>query len=113
MIDSALTDWLLAQYDLLTAAYPTPGTVHRMWHKLNFPTFYQADILFVLRVVAELDALDHPGAQAVLHWLKEQRQANGRWRGSSPYRSRTWPKLGDSSLWVTLHAARILHTGLA
>lgn len=69
------------------------------------------DILFTLRVLAELDALDQPGAQPGLAWLAERRQQNGRWRGGSPYRQRTWREMGDSAetnRWITLHAACIL-----
>ncbi len=101
-------DYLLGSYALAEADYPTPGTAHKLWHKLNFPLFYQTDILFVLHVVAELDALDHPGAQPALDWLRSKRQANGHWRGVSPYSSRTWANLGDSDRWVSLYAARVL-----
>jgi hypothetical protein len=98
-------------YSLPDGNYPTPGAVHKNWSKLNFPLFYQADILFVLRVAAELGVLDRPQAQAGLQWLKERRQANGRWRGTSPYSSRTWRALGgsaESSRWVSLQAALVL-----
>jgi hypothetical protein len=103
------------EFSLLDGDYPTPGEIHKNWSKLNFPLFYQADILLALRTAAELGVLDRPQAQAGLHWLKERRQDNGRWRGTSPYRSRTWRELGDStetSRWVTLQAAAILkHSG--
>lgn len=105
--------FLLDSYQLVAANYPTPdnGKVHSLWSKLSFPLFYQVDILFTLRVLAELDALDQPGAQPALQWLAQRRQTNGRWRGSSPYRTRTWPDLGDSEesdRWVSLYAASIL-----
>lgn len=111
-IDQGIT-FLLDRYQLVEANYPTPdkGKVHTLWSKLSFPLFYQVDMLFTLRVLAELDALDQPGAQPALQWLAARRQANGRWRGSSPYRTRTWPDLGDSEetdRWVSLHAASIL-----
>lgn len=111
-IEQGLT-FLLDAYQLVDANYPTPdnGKVHSLWSKLSFPLFYQVDILFTLRVLAELDALDQPGAQPALQWLAARRQANGRWRGSSPYRTRTWPDLGDSEetdRWVSLYAASIL-----
>jgi hypothetical protein len=73
--------------------------------------FYQVDILFTLRVLAELDALAQPGAQAALDWLAQQQKPNGRWRGRSPFRQRTWPALGgreETERWVSLHARRIL-----
>jgi hypothetical protein len=37
---------------------------------------------------------------------------NGRWRGSSPYRRRTYPAMGgveETNRWVTLHATRLLN----
>jgi hypothetical protein len=105
-------EFLLApEYQLAAGVYPTPGTIHKLWAKLNFPLFYQADVLFILRVLGELGALGHPGAQPALEWLAAQRQSNGRWRGSSPYSSRTWKISGDSqdtSRWVSLHAAIIM-----
>jgi hypothetical protein len=109
-IESGLA-FLLASHHLVEADYPTPGRVHSLWSRLNFPLFYQADILFVLRVAAELGALDRPGAQPALAWLTGRRSANGRWRGANPFRSRTWPGLADpeeTDRWVSLHAAIIL-----
>ncbi len=82
-----------------------------MWLRLNFPLFYQADILFVLRVAAELGALDHPGAGPALAWLAARRRADGTWHGTSPFRGRTWAALADreeTDRWVTLHAAILL-----
>jgi hypothetical protein len=104
--------FLLENHRLDAADYPTPGKVHPLWFRLNFPLFYQADILFVLRVMAELRALDHPGAQPALEWLLSKRKPDGRWRGTSPFRRRTWPGLADSgetSRWVSLFSATILH----
>ena len=115
-IQSGLS-FLLDEFDLLKANYPTPegGKIHPLWFKLNFPLFYQADILFVLRVLDELNQLKHPKAQASLEWLIGKRQTNLRWRGSSPYRRRTWQGMGeseDTNRWVSLHAAIILeHAG--
>jgi hypothetical protein len=107
--------FLLAPGRLPAADYPVPdgARVHSFWSRLNFPLFYQADVLFVLRVAGELGALDRPGAQQALAWLAERRQNNGRWRGSSPFRRRTWPQLGgpeETSRWVTLQA-EVLVTG--
>jgi len=111
--------FLLDEYDLLKANYPTPegGKIHPIWFKLNFPLFYQADILFVLRVLDELNQLEHPKAQVGIEWLVGKRQSNLRWRGSSPFRRRTWQGVGeseDTNRWVSLHAAIILkHAGHA
>ncbi len=109
--------FLLDSFQLIKADYPTPdgGSVNPLWFKLNFPLFYQTDILFTLRVLDELDLLDHPGAQAALDWLEARRAGDGRWSGSSPYRPRTWRELGDreeTGRWVSLQAARVLqHAG--
>ena len=112
-IESGLA-FLLEHHPLAKASYPTSGRAHPLWFRLNFPLFYQADILFVLRVLAELGAFDQPGAQPALEWLVARRGSNGRWRGSSPYRRRTWPDLGDreeTDRWVSLHAASVLRRG--
>lgn len=111
-IQSGLT-FLLEEHNLEKANYPTlkDGKVHPLWFKLNFPLFYQADIPFVLRTLAELGKLDHPGAAAALNWLRERRKKNGRWRGASPFRGRTWVVLGDrqeTDRWASLHAAWVL-----
>jgi len=106
--------FLLEAHHLAAADYPTSGRVHPLWFRLNFPLFYQADSLFVLRAIAELGALDRPGAQPALAWLAGQRKPDGRWRGASPYRTRTWPALAgreETARWVSLHAAIILEGG--
>ena len=110
-IREGLSFMLDANNSLATGDYPTPGSVHKLWGKLSFPLFYQADVLFALRVLGELNALGHPGVQPALDWLASQRRLNGRWRGTSPYGSRTWEVRGDSedtSRWVSLHAATVL-----
>jgi len=111
-IESGLS-FLLDDYNLVIADYPAPekGKIHSLWSRVNFPLFYQADILFVLRVLRELDALDRSGIQPALDWLMSRWLKNRRWRGSSPYRSRTWRELGgreEIDRWVSLHAALIL-----
>ncbi len=102
--------FILDAFDLVAADYPTPGKIHTLWQRLNFPLFYQVDILFVLRLLAELGALDHPRAQQALDWLRDRRTKAGRWRGASPYRSRTWPlgEQDDTHRWVSLQAAVVL-----
>jgi len=104
--------FLLEEHSLLEADYPVPegGKVHSIWSRLNFPLFYQADILFVLRVVAELGELRHSGVQPALAWLESRRGKNGRWRGANPFKQRTWRELGggnEISRWVSLQAAII------
>ncbi len=106
--------FLLEDHRLEKADYPG-GRVNPLWFKLSFPLFYHADILFTLRVLDELDALDHRGARAALDWLEAKRRPDGRWKGTSPFRPRTWREMGDpeeTSRWVTLQAMRILrHAG--
>lgn len=94
---------------LVRADYPTPGKAHEIWRHLNFPLFYQADILFVLRVAAELGALDHPGARPALAWLAARRRANGTWSGTHPFRTPRglWDR-EETDRWATLHAAMVL-----
>lgn len=102
--------FLLEAHHLEQGDYPGPG-VSRLWQRLNFPLFYQADVLFVLRVVAELHAIEHPRARAPLEWLDARRRADGQWRGAGPFRQRTWPALGgpaETHRWVSLQAAAIL-----
>jgi hypothetical protein len=103
--------FLLKKYELLRADYPHEEKIHPIWSKLSFPLFYQADVLFVLRLMKELGALNNPGAQEPLQWLREKTSKNGRWRGGSPYRSRTWPFLDLEDTvnhWLTLHALQVL-----
>jgi len=113
-IQSGLS-FLLDEYSLVEANYPVHegGKVNVLWSRLNFPLFYAADILLVLRALAELGELSQPGAGPALDWLAQRRNSAGHWRGSSPFRSRTWP-LGDqeeTDRWVSLQAAVILkHT---
>jgi hypothetical protein len=101
---------LLEGGQLATGGYPAER-VHKIWQRLNFPLFYQADVLFTLRVLGELGALDHPAARPALDWLAARRRPNGHWRGASPFRRRTWPDLADreeTDRWVSLQAAIVL-----
>ena len=85
---------------------------HPIWYKLSFPIFYQADVLFVLRLLQEQNWLNHPLAQKPLEWLKSKQKPNGRWQGSSPFRTRTYAEMGDkeeTARWVTLQATSILN----
>lgn len=103
--------FLLDDYELHNANYPTSGTTHSIWSRLNFPLFYQTDTLFVLRVLAELKQLSHPGAEGALAWLIGRRTKTGKWRGSSPFRQRTWKNFADkeeTDRWVSYFAASIL-----
>jgi hypothetical protein len=102
---------LLEKYSLVDANYPNPGRIHPLWFRMNFPLFYQTDILFVLRVLAELGIIDHPGAKPAVDWLRSRQMLNGHWRGANPFRGRTWKVLGsrdETNRWVSLHAAMVL-----
>jgi hypothetical protein len=112
VLESAV-HFLVEEHSLVQADYPTPegGKVHEVWGRLNFPLFYQADILFVLRALADANALDRPGAQDALGWLAQRRRPDGRWSGASPFRQRTWRAIGDrgeTDRWVSLQAATVL-----
>lgn len=104
--------FLLDEFSLVNYDYPTgEGRPHPLWARLNFPLFYQADILFALRALADLGALDHAGAQPALDWLASRRKKNGRWPGSSPYRGRTYGEIAggdETNRWVSLHCATVL-----
>jgi hypothetical protein len=104
---------LLDDHDLMKTDYPTliRGKTSDLWSRLNFPLFYQADRLLVLRALAELDLLDQPSARPALDWLASTRSKDGRWSGASPFRRRTWDSLGDRQetlRWVSLQAALVL-----
>ncbi len=104
-------EFLFNDYDLVKADYPYIEKINGLWSKISFPLFYQADILFVLRVAKELNALHYLQAQRGLDWLLSKRQKNGVWGGGSPYRSRTWPFMAkDDSIsrWTTFHALNVL-----
>ena len=102
--------FLLEGGKLATGDYPAQR-VHALWRRLNFPLFYQADVLFTLRVLGELNALNHPGARPALDWLAARRRPDGHWRSASPFRRRTWLDLADreeTDRWVSLHAMVVL-----
>jgi hypothetical protein len=109
--------FLLDDHSLAEADYPVRarGRINPLWFSLNFPLFYQADILFALRVLDELGALKRRGARPALDWLAARRRPDGRWKGRSPFRARTWREMGapeETDRWVTLQALRILrHAG--
>jgi hypothetical protein len=106
---------LLEEHSLVDADYRSAsGQKSSLWTQLNFPLFYQADILFVLRVLAELNALDHPGARPALEWLASRQDSQGRWSGNNPFRQRTYRVFGgpeETRRWATLQALRVLKQG--
>ncbi len=105
-------EFILERYSLLKADYPYQEKIQKTWFALNFPIFYNTDILFTLRVLDELDALDHPAARQALDWLQSKQLKSGMWRGASPARSRSWAFTAGqdtADTWVTLHALSVLH----
>ena len=103
--------FLLEDYDLLRANYPVNEKPHPLWFSLSYPIFYHADVLLVLRILKELNALDHPQASPAIQWLKDKQTLKGTWSGGSPFRKRTRPFLvapDTPNHWITLHAASIL-----
>lgn len=104
-------DFLINRYRLGSADYPYVHKIHPVWTKISFPLYYQADKLFILRILKVFQALHLPTVQEARNQLFARRTGNGIWRGSSPFRSRSWPFLseGDSvDQWVTLHALTVL-----
>jgi hypothetical protein len=98
-------------YSLRDGEYPSKGGPNRVWSSVNFPTYYQSDVLFALRVARDLSALNLPQVQSALEWLIEKRQPDGRWKGTHPYRSQSWKVFGGAeeiSRWASLHAATVL-----
>jgi hypothetical protein len=100
------TEWLLS-YKLERGAYPTESNPSHLWRSASFPLFYQADVLFVLRVLADVDALSDPRAAGAIAWLLARQDERGRWHGRSPYADRMPAKI-DADKWITLQAAHVL-----
>jgi hypothetical protein len=102
----------LGRFNLHEGDYPTDGTRHKMWDSLNFPLFYQADVLFTLRALADLGRVnERPAFRRAVRWLKERRRGDGRWDGVSPYTSRMWASLEERhrpSKWVTWQALYVM-----
>jgi len=102
----------LGRYRLRDGNYPTATARHRLWDRLNFPLFYQADVLFVLRVLADLELIhERPTFDKAVMWLEDRCRDDGRWNGVSPYRRRMWTPLeksGRPSKWVTWQALYVL-----
>jgi hypothetical protein len=107
----------LGRFSLYEGDYPTGGTRHKMWNNLNFPLFYQADVLFTLRALADLGRLNEkPAFRKAVRWLEERRREDGRWDGVSPYASRMWAALEDRhrpSKWITLQALYVMKVAQA
>jgi len=102
--------FFLEEYDLVKSNFPPRNRKHPLWNKLSFPLYYQADRLFVLRILKELKALEHPKAQEALTWLSSKQTKAGIWRGGSPFKSSRPFLAGTEGVerWITLHALEVL-----
>jgi hypothetical protein len=102
----------LGRFKLREGNYPTATRRHSLWARLNFPLFYQADVLFILRVLADLGRLEEkPTFHRAVAWLESRARNDGRWNGVSPYRRRMWVPLepsGRPSKWATWQVLYIL-----
>jgi hypothetical protein len=102
----------LGRFKLREGNYPAEGTRHKMWDRLNFPLFYQADVLFTLRALTDVGQLRvKPTFRKAVEWLVDQRAGDWRWNGVSPYNSRMWTPLEKSrrpSKWVTWQALYVI-----
>jgi len=105
---------LLGRFKLREGNYPTATKPHRLWERLNFPLFYQADVLFILRVLADLGQLrSKPTFRLAVRWLEDRSSNNWRWNGVSAYRRRMTTPLEDHgrpSKWVTWQALYIIES---
>jgi hypothetical protein len=104
----------LGRFELCEGDYPSSGSRHKLWDRLNFPLFYQADVLFTLRALADLGHVNvEPAFREAVVWLQGRRRDDGRWNGASPYGNRTWTQLEASrrpSKWVTWQALYVVKT---
>lgn len=95
----------LGRFKLREGNYPSSGPRHRLWERLNFPLFYQADVLFTLRALADLGSVDaKPTFRKAVAWLEDRCRGDSRWDGTSPYGSRMWTQLEKRrrpSKWIT------------
>lgn len=84
---------------------------HHLWDKTSFPLYYQADRLFALRALSSCGSLDPKRHQNAIDWLLRRRRKDGSWRGSNPFRTRSWTgglTTSDTDRWITLQALRVL-----
>ncbi len=109
-IDSGVR--FLGHSKLCGGDYPSSGARHEMWGSLNFPLFYQADVLFTLRALADVGRVDDvPAFREAVAWLKKQRRDDGRWNGDSPYGDQMWGQLEKRrrpGKWVTWQALYVI-----
>jgi hypothetical protein len=102
----------LGRFKLREGNYPAEGARHKMWDRLNFPLFYQADVLFTLRALVDVGQLEaKPTFRKAVEWLVDRAESGWRWNGASPYNSRMWTSLENSrrpSKWITWQALYVV-----
>jgi hypothetical protein len=102
----------LGRFKLRAGNYPSSGPRHKLWGQLSFPLFYQADVLFALRALADLGRVDEkPTFRKAVVWLEDKCRDDSRWNGASPYGSRMWTQLEKRrrpSKWVTWQALYVI-----
>jgi hypothetical protein len=102
----------LGRFKLRAGNYPSSGPRHKLWGQLSFPLFYQADVLFALRALADLGRVNEkPTFRKAVVWLEDKCRDDGRWNGASPYGSRMWTQLEKRrrpSKWVTWQALYVI-----
>jgi hypothetical protein len=104
----------LGRFKLSGGNYPTSSSRHKLWDQLNFPLFYQADVLFTLRSLTDLGCVDRkPTFRKAAEWLESRRRDDGRWDGVSLYGGRMWTQLESRrrpSKWITWQALYVIRT---
>ena len=104
----------LGRFKLRDGSYPASGPRHSLWDQLNFPLFYQADVLFTLRALVAAGQLGaKPTFRLAVEWLERKRRDDGRWNGTSPFNARMWGPVEagrQPSKWITWQALHVIKT---
>jgi len=101
---------LLLSSPLIAAAYPSRRGMSDLWFRLAFPLTYQADILDAMAALVAAGYGEHPHVRAAEAWLREKRDADGRW-WLEQRPEKMWSSSGAlnrPNKWVTLRALRVL-----
>jgi hypothetical protein len=81
------------------------------WWKFGFPTFYVADILQIVEVLANFGYGKDQRLANALKLIREKQDKQGRWPLEYDYTGKTWVDFGPKkqpNKWVTLRALRVL-----
>jgi hypothetical protein len=102
----------LGRFKLREGNYPSSGARHKLWDQVSFPLFYQSDVLFALRALADVGQLGAKSTfRKAVDWLVDRCAGDWRWNGASPYNSRMWTSLEKHrrpSKWVTWQALYVI-----